>query len=99
MEEVVGVQGNEPAVVLDDMHAGAFDVAEAEGEPIEEADDGHPEDLVVGEVRASSSWVRLPPFGTLALLAWQPNPSRTTLTSSMTRPVGKLYDEEKFGWG
>ena len=49
MQQVVGVERDDPAVRRDEVDARAFDPGQAEVEAVEEGDDRHPEHLVVAE--------------------------------------------------
>ena len=49
VEEVVGVEGDEAAVGMDDVDAGFLDAADVEGVGVDELHDDDAEDVVVGE--------------------------------------------------
>src|ERR1700722_13155723 len=50
VEEVVGVEGDEASVGVDDVDAGFLDAANIEGVGVEELHDDYPEDVFVGDV-------------------------------------------------
>ena len=57
VEEVVGVEGDEAAVGMDDVDAGFLDAADVEGVGVDELHDDDAEDVFVGEGRGRKQQV------------------------------------------